>query len=547
MKTSSPFQRGHCAQIFHLLAGVSLLTYSAQAGETLYNGIVLPDAWPPKPDTFPREEPVIPPWLKSPPKVVPIDVGRQLFVDDFLIEPTDLQRTFHQPVWHPATPVLKPETAWENHRNLPFAAPFSDGVWYDPNKKIFKMWYLGGTGVFFCYATSHDGLQWDRPKLDEYRKDTNILRIEPIQRDSSTVWMDLDDPDPARRYKMFYFRAGLHMRVSADGIKWSADLGSPGPSSDRNTMFYNPFRKAWVFSIRSSRKDVGRCRFYAESREFGVPNQWSRIDDLSRWACADALDLKQFGAGEGMLPDLYNLDAVAYESVMLGMFTVHARVATDARPKLNQVSLGYSRDGFHWHRPDRRPFLSASEDPQAWNYGNVQSAGGGCVVMGDQLFFYCSGRNSHQPKDDGSGGSTGLAVLRRDGFASLDAGPEGGIVTTRPVTYSGKHLFVNVNAPEGELRAEILDEAGHVIAPFTREASVPVHADKTRQRVTWTGARDLAAIAGKVVRFRFHLKRGELYAFWVSPDESGSSNGYVAAGGPEFTGHRDTGGASRDR
>jgi hypothetical protein len=40
----------------------------------------------------------------------------------------------------------------------------------------------------------------------------------------------------------------------------------------------------------------------------------------------------------------------------------------------------------------------------------------------------------------------------------------------------------------------------------------------------------------KTVKFRFHLKRGSLYAFWVSPDKSGASHGYVAAGGPGLVG-----------
>ena len=44
----------------------------------------------------------------------------------------------------------------------------------------------------------------------------------------------------------------------------------------------------------------------------------------------------------------------------------------------------------------------------------------------------------------------------------------------------------------------------------------------------------------KPVRFRFHLTNGALYAFWVSPDASGASRGYVAAGGPGFTGATDT-------
>ncbi len=45
---------------------------------------------------------------------------------------------------------------------------------------------------------------------------------------------------------------------------------------------------------------------------------------------------------------------------------------------------------------------------------------------------------------------------------------------------------------------------------------------------------------GKPVRFRFHLTSGRLYAFWVSPETSGASQGYVAAGGPGFTGATDT-------
>jgi len=62
--------------------------------------------------------------------------------------------------------------------------------------------------------------------------------------------------------------------------------------------------------------------------------------------------------------------------------------------------------------------------------------------------------------------------------------------------------------------------------------------------VTWKAA-DLAGVAGKPVKFRFHVKAGRLYAFWVSAEKSGASHGYVAAGGPGFTQIRDTVGAGR--
>ncbi len=54
-----------------------LSTFVAPAGETLYNGIELSDEWPPRAETFARENPPPPPYLAAPPAVIPIDVGRQ--------------------------------------------------------------------------------------------------------------------------------------------------------------------------------------------------------------------------------------------------------------------------------------------------------------------------------------------------------------------------------------------------------------------------------------------------------------------------------------
>jgi hypothetical protein len=161
--------------------------------------------------------------------------------------------------------------------------------------------------------------------------------------------------------------------------------------------------------------------------------------------------------------------------------------------------------------------------------------------VGDRLYFYFSG---HAKPRDGDAwdrdASTGLAFLRRDGFASMNAGEEVGTLTTRPVTFRGKHLFVNVDCPDGELTVEILDEDGKAIEPFTLNNCHPISSDKTLAHVNWKQDNDLSALVGKPVRFRFHLKNGSLYAFWVSPDESGASHGYVGAGGPEFTGPKDT-------
>ena len=228
----------------------------------------------------------------------------------------------------------------------------------------------------------------------------------------------------------------------------------------------------------------------------------------------------------------------------LGFYGYHGVFAEEA--KLGQrffidLELGFSRDGFVYDRPHREPFLKSARVPGAWNRGYLHPATGVCLIVGDKLYFYF-GTWSGLAADHGhmyAGGSTGLATLRRDGFASMDAGAERGTLTTAPVKFTGKYPFVNVAAKEGELRAEIIDLEGNVIAPFTLENCVGSHADSTRERLEWKGVPDLASLAGKAVRFRFHLTHGELYAFWVSPEETGASNGYVAAGGPGFEGPTD--------
>ncbi len=69
---------------------------TSAGGELLYNGINLPKIFPPS--TTPTQEYRTPYYINNPPRVIPIDLGRQLFVDDFLIDKTTMVRTPHQPV-----------------------------------------------------------------------------------------------------------------------------------------------------------------------------------------------------------------------------------------------------------------------------------------------------------------------------------------------------------------------------------------------------------------------------------------------------------------
>ncbi|MBN2293404.1 MAG: hypothetical protein JXM70_13325, partial [Pirellulales bacterium] len=252
--------------------------WTRNEGELLYNGIRLPKQWPPAYLVPENDEPMPVPYLDHPPKVIPIDTGRQLFVDGFLIESTDLKRHFHKPQKYEGNPVLKPETELELHGEFCSAAvPKSGGIWWDHKQKLFRMWYEAGWIHTICYATSRDGLHWDRPNLD-IQPGTNRVLDPGLTPDSWTVFPDYETKDPKQRWKMYMRPPGGDMpglcMVSADGIHWSKPIKS-GDTGDRSTMFYNPFRKKWVYSLRSGVR--GRSRHYWEHDDFLAGAKWKNF------------------------------------------------------------------------------------------------------------------------------------------------------------------------------------------------------------------------------------------------------------------------------
>ena len=128
-------------------------------------------------------------------------------------------------------------------------------------------------------------------------------------------------------------------------------------------------------------------------------------------------------------------------------------------PKAYQIDLqlAWSRDGIAWQRHPERPVFLETGVPGSYDWGMVFAIQG-LVDRGDRTYLYYTGDAAfHLSKDvkEGKIGQLCLATLRRDGFASLDADEKGGTLTTRPLRFRGRHLFVNIDAPKGELRIEI--------------------------------------------------------------------------------------------
>ena len=518
-------------------------------GERLYNGIELNDEWPPRNIPADRNQAMRVPYLERKPEVIDIDLGRQLFVDDFLVANTNLTFHYHQPVKCPMNPLFFPEKPWEMSELYgPTCIPKCGGIWYDDLDGFFKMWYLSSYTGNEAYAISKDGLHWERPELDIV-PGTNLLFPEgSIRPDSGTAWIDFECENPEQRYKLLIREVdtvmhkqgnrGARMMTSRDGIYWSKPVLT-SDMDDRSTMFKNRFRGKWIQSIRGYLGTVGRCRYYWEHSDFLPSGNWS---NPPFWACADCFD-----QGNELNAQLYNLDANSYESLMVGFYQIfrgpenHVGRAT-GQPKLTELVLATSRDGFHWHRPDRRSFIGANRRPGFWDNGYVEATGGILLVVGDELWIYYSAYGGDETCTnmpdwcrDGmySNGAVGLAKLRRDGFASLHSSWHGGYVRTRNVRFSGGHLFVNANTVGTRLTVAVMDESGKIIPGFEHENCTGFLGNSVKAPIAWKTA-DLATLAGRVVQFDIRLNRGDLYAFWVSQRSTGESGGYLAAGGPGY-------------
>lgn len=509
----------------------------------------------PYPNDFETKQPIAVPYLVNIPEVIKLKPGRQLFVDDYLLDPnkTTMGRVFHRPDKYTGNPVFLPESAEETEAQYPrCAVAKSGGVWFDDKDQLFKMWYLAGYLGYGALARSSDGIHWERPDLDVV-PGTNLFLSKDLHPDSGSVIIDHDAKEDEPRYKMLMREPnpvgkntfGALLFTSHDGVHWQAE-GESGPMDDRSTMFYNPFRKKWVQSIRKYHPIALRARYYNEGDTFKESADWT-LESMIPWMRADHLDDSRHAPAQ-----LYNFDAIAYESIMIGFHQmlegpenfVGEQVGL---PKLTQLYFSTSRDGYHWDRPDRTPFIPARREYGSWEYGYVESSAGMCCIVGDELWFYYSayaGEPERITKDwrtNGmySNGAIGLAKLRRDGFASMRPGFPGSIAQTRLLEAEGAHLFVNASTIGSTLTVQLLDAENNPIPGFTHDDCLGMNGNRCCHEITWSN-KTLNDLEQSTIRIQFKMDKGDLYAFWLTDSPEGKSSGYTAAGGPGFFGGRDS-------
>jgi hypothetical protein len=188
-----------------------------------------------------------------------------------------------------------------------------------------------------------------------------------------------------------------------------------------------------------------------------------------------------------------------------------------------EAELTVSRDGIEWQRVSPGKYFFPRGAPNAWDCEMILP--NAPVVRDDRIWIYYTGWNI--PYEEEAMVRThkgwvengrrmqraiGVATLRLEGFASLQAGNAPGTLVTRQLRCPGGSLQVNGDV-RGELKVEVLDAAETPIPGFAAGDSVVIRGDNLRHPVRWKGNQVLDLLRGRPVKLRFILLSGNIYAF----------------------------------
>ncbi len=456
---------------------------------------------------------------KETPKPAPRVVGKnhQLFLDDSLIENLDqVERIVNQPNKYHENPVLTYDRPWEGNCVITWGS-----VLYDAKEKQFKVWYevykkfppKGEDSTLICYATSRDGIHWEKPNLGLFQfrgsMENNIVFGGNVD---SPVVMANPRPTPEAKYLLFwhnwhdrtvdknapdYKKPGIRSATSPDGIHWTRVPGIRVESGDRFAAGYDSLREKFYIVTRTPKSNTRTAAL------------WESEDGVKFNVAKEILLADQSDPPE---TQIYGLIPFHYEGLHIGFlepFYIPLR-------KLD-TQLVYSRDGVDWRRAcDRQTFLPWGP-PGSWDQAWVTPSHNGPIRVGDKLYIFYQGRSTLHwaEKPFGHIGSVGLAFLRPDGFVSIETQWNEGSVTTVPVKLEGKTLHVNAMARPGTVRAEVLDQQGKVIDGFSKDDCQAMRmTDSLDQILTWKNHKTLDTLAGKTVRLKFYVQGAKLYSFW---------------------------------
>lgn len=443
----------------------------------------------------------------------------RLFVDDVeLAKKENVVRRAHACA-KPAEPVLVPEKPWEQEGEDRRIYVYGTVV-RDPATGQFRMWYNRLDRIL--YATSEDGLMWRRPELGlvehEGSAENNLL---PIDMHSPSVVFDPDTENADARYKMLGHPRkaprGYCVAHSADGLKWTFYPKNPlAPGGDTCTLAHDADTGEFFVFFKKSHEHRGHRRrlvYLSTSRNM---HTWTEPVLVM---APDEIDDAQTAAQGGKFSQFYNMSAFRRGNQWLGLVTHFRYSGSPPRKGPRQsgddgpidVQLVHSRDGLAWKRcEDRSPVIP--NGPHDYDAGCILGTANSPVFVDDEMWiFYTAITTTHGGFVPEKVITIALAKWRRDGFVSLDAGEEEGVVETVPLEPAGKALCINADAEGGRLLVELLHpRTGEPLDGYSAADAIPITTDSVAHEVRWKNG---SALPSDVFQIRFRLKNTRLYSY----------------------------------
>ena len=425
-------------------------------------------------------------------------------------------------------------------------------------------------------ALSKDGIHWRLVSSGDQPEPDDILGA--CFHDGHCLFLDAEDC-----YRRF--DGGRNkIEVSRDGAAWTPlhkgifpGMGVAWHGMDsHNICFYDTRLNQYVAYVRVNKGypcPPERQDYFAKgSKYFGLDRSKhvmraigrSVTDDLSRFPEPEVVfefDDKDPHFGGVSVVDYYEpaVEQYPYAQDVYFLFTNsylhyedwylnddlsvfdHSGIAGTVNAGASDIAFAASRDGIHWERYDRKPWIRLEPesllDPEVSQV--YEKAGApkprvaytflsmcrGMHFSGSEIWMYYIGFYSHHLRDEAPQPPQPAvmyrAVLLKDRFTAVEADYEGGTFTTPLLHFEGEALHLNIDTSAlGLARVEIQDRNGKPIDGYSLHDCDRIHTTNSIDRtVSWRrGDSDVSPLAGQPIRLRFELQSGvKLHAFRFGP------------------------------
>ena len=378
---------------------------------------------------------------------------------------------------HAANPLFEEDKPWEKRIDNLYG-----NIAYDHEEGTYKCWYSPFTvghatgelslderlqkvykghpeqemGV--CYATSSDGIVWNKPNLGLVKYENNSANnILSRGVHGSGIFKDKLESNPKRLYKSI--SQGMKSSFSADGLNWSVPtsiIGVESAGDTHNNALWAPTLERYVGFTRTWSKTNRQIIGPETKTNHAWGREIARIEspDFDNWSSAEVIiRCKSWEQQPYAMPVFF------YGGIYIGLIAVHDQLSDRV-----WTELAVSEDTKNWERIEQgTPLIPCSEEPLDYDYGCVYACASPIFLKSEIRLYYGGSDWLHFGWRKGC---LALATLRPDGFAGYVQERRSKPAKIETKSFITKNDVVKISADvekEGLLSARLLTPAGDLV------------------------------------------------------------------------------------